>query len=173
MHIFNEEGRRLGSWIALGGVVVLAVLCVCAALPYFTRNIPRDARTSSAAEGQAQDQTPEDAMTAFRTEREQLRAMQKSQLEEMAADENISRELAEEAHRQALLLAQWAEKELTIEGVLKMRGYADAVCTVHEDSVNVLLRTPAISQQESATILELVMRETEIDAANVKIIPIN
>ena len=54
-----------------------------------------------------------------------------------------------------------------------MRGYRDAVATVHEDSVNVLVRADSLSEQECAVILELAMRETGKSAENIKIIPIN
>ena len=64
------------------------------------------------------------------------------------------------------------EKETTIEGVLRMRGYSGAVATVHEDSVNVLVRAESLSQSETAVILELVLREAGISGGNVKIIPI-
>ena len=53
-----------------------------------------------------------------------------------------------------------------------MRGYSSAVATVHEDSVNVLVRADSLSQSETAVILELVLREAGISGGNVKIIPI-
>ena len=46
------------------------------------------------------------------------------------------------------------------------------MATVHEDSVNVLVRAESLSQSETAVILELVLRETGISGGNVKIIPI-
>ena len=65
------------------------------------------------------------------------------------------------------------EKETTIEGVLRARGFKDAIATVHRDSVNILVRAESLSRQETAVILELVVRETGISGGNVKIIPIN
>ena len=59
------------------------------------------------------------------------------------------------------------------EGVLRVRGFEDAVVTVHADSANVLVRTPSLSRDQSAQILELVSRETGLLGGNIKIIPIN
>ena len=64
------------------------------------------------------------------------------------------------------------EQELTLEGVLQMRGYDGALATVHSDSVNVIIHKESVTQQDAAVILELVMRETGIASGNVKIIPI-
>ena len=64
------------------------------------------------------------------------------------------------------------ETETTVEGVLRMRGFEDAVVTVSANSVNVVVRADALSQAESAAILELVMRETGQSGANVKIMTV-
>ena len=59
------------------------------------------------------------------------------------------------------------------EGLLRLREFADVLVTVHTDSVNVMVRADALNRQQSAVILDLVMRETGISGGNVKIIPIN
>lgn len=114
-----------------------------------------------------------DPLVAFRQEREQLRAMQTAQLNDVIYGENTDEETRALAQRTLLSLLAWAEQETTLEGVLRARGYADAVVTVHEDSVNVLVRAQSLTRQESAVILELVLRETDASSGEVKIIPIN
>jgi len=114
-----------------------------------------------------------DPLVEFRTEREQLRAMQAAQLSEIIYGERTDDETRALAQRKLIELADWSEKELTIEGVLRARGYEGAVVTVHTDSANVLVRADGITRQESAVILELVLRETGLSGGNVKIIPIN
>ena len=64
-------------------------------------------------------------------------------------------------------------KRQTLEGVLRARGYEDAVVTVHQDSVNVLVKAVSLSKSDSAVILELVSRETGQTGGNIKIIPLN
>ena len=94
------------------------------------------------------------------------------QLNELIASDDTEREIVLRAQRQLLETLSNQEKETTIEGVLRMRGYSGAVATVHEDSVNVLVRAESLSQSETAVILELVLREAGISGGNVKIIPI-
>lgn len=109
----------------------------------------------------------------FKTLRQQLRSMQKAQLNDVAHSAQSDEELAAMAQRQLLLLCEREEDELTLEGILKIRGWKDPIVTVHEESVNVLVQAEMITQQESSVILELVCRETGIQSGNVKIIPIN
>lgn len=115
----------------------------------------------------------EDAVTAFRTEREQLRAMQKAQLNEIVHGDGTEAEIAALAQRQLMELCSREEHELTLEGLLTLRGFDDPVVTVQSDSVNVLLRAELVTQQECSVILDLVCRETGVQSGNVKIIPIN
>lgn len=114
-----------------------------------------------------------DPIEEFRTTRQQLRAMQKAQLNDVAHDADTDAELAAMAKRQLLRLCEREEQELTLEGVLQLRGWEGAVVTVHENCVNVLLPAQTLTQQESSVIMELVCRETGIMSGNVKIIPIN
>lgn len=118
-------------------------------------------------------EAPVDEIAAFRTERQQLRQMQISQLNEMIHAENPDPEIVSTAQKRQLELMDWSEKEVTLENILQLRGFQDAVVTVHRDSVNVILREDAISRQEAAVILELTAQETGISGGNVKIIPIN
>lgn len=115
----------------------------------------------------------EDQLSKFRTEREQLRAMQKSQLNEIIHGGGADGEIIAMAQRQLLSLCRWEETENTLEGVLRLRGYEDCVVTVHDASVNVLVRTELLTRQDSSLILELVCRESGAQSGNVKIIPIN
>jgi len=114
-----------------------------------------------------------DPITEFRTEREQLRQMQISQLNEIIHGGNASEEIISLAQRNLLEIMRWRELETTLEGVLSLRSFQDVVVTVHTESVNVMVRSEILSEQECTVILELVTRETGISAGNVKIIPIN
>ena len=113
------------------------------------------------------------ALDSFRTERQQLRQMQLSQLNEIIHSNTSEAEIITLAKQRQLELMGWAEHEMTLEGILSMRGFDNAIVTVHTDSVNVIVQADAVSRQEAAVILELVMRETGISGGNVKIMPIN
>jgi stage III sporulation protein AH len=114
-----------------------------------------------------------DPVERFRAERQQLRQMQISQLNDLIYGGTASEEIVLLAQKRLLELMDWTEKETTIEGVLSIRDFKDVVATVHEDSINILIRSDALTKQQTAVILDLVMRETGFSGGNVKIIPIN
>lgn len=107
----------------------------------------------------------------FRTERQQLRQMQLSQLNEIIHTDSEP-EITTLAQKRQMEMMEWSEQELTLEGILAARGFSDAVVTVHTGSVNVLIQQEAVTNQQAAMILELVTRETGISSGNVKIIPL-
>lgn len=159
--------RRIWLWLKW---MTLAVLALCMAAVIW---LGIDGMQEKIEAVHASAQEPTDPATSFKTLRQQLRAMEKAQLSEIAYGLETEPELAAMAQRQLLELCQREEQELTLEGVLAMRGYDEPVVTVHKDSVNVILRAELVTQQESSVILELVCRETGVQSGNVKIIPIN
>ena len=158
---------RLGRITKAAGVIVLAL--TMAAAGWWMGRSSVDAPVAPAVAAVQE----EDAVAAFRTEREQLRAMQKTQLNEIVHGDGSEPEIAALAQRQLMELCSREEHELTLEGLLTLRGFDDPVVTVQSDSVNVLLRAELVTQQECSVILDLVCRETGVQSGNVKIIPIN
>ncbi|MBQ8507913.1 MAG: SpoIIIAH-like family protein [Clostridia bacterium] len=156
--------KKLAKYLRLA---MLVITCAALGFGFGWQLAPREniVETMSPAEG--------DPLEEFRREREQLRAMQKSQLNDIIHGVGVEPEIAGMAQRQLIEICESEEAELTLEGVLRMRGYEDCVVTVHNASVNVLLHAGIITQQDSSLILELVCRETGVQSGNVKIIPIN
>ena len=161
--------RQWGKWL-IGAAFVLLALCMAAVLFAGVRQMRRDVAATAAVAAEGNEMSE---VARFRLLREQLRAMEKAQLNDVAHGSNTDPELAAMAQRQLLALCEREEQELTLEGVLALRGWDDPVVTVHADSVNVLVKAQAVTRQESAAILELVCRETGVQSGNVKIIPMN
>ena len=114
---------------------------------------------------------PVQAMSDFYTDREALREDELDRLRKIMADGSTPEEIRLAAGRRELALMERADKEAAIEAVLTARGYAPLVVTVQSDSVNVLIKSESLTQQDAAMILDLVMRETGVTGGNVKIIP--
>ena len=113
-----------------------------------------------------------DPLDQFRLEREQLRARQEAQLNDIIYSDRSDARTVARAQEQLLSLLSRAEQELTLEGLLQGRGFEEALVSVGERSANILLRKDAVTQRESAVILDLVMRQTGLTGGNVKIIPV-
>lgn len=154
------------------GAVLLFVLAVAMGYGLCALTM-REERTPDAPPAAVRTTSQTDSIEQFRTERQQLRRMQMEQLNEIVHGGSADAEMVAMAQRRQLELMEWSEQELTLEGVLRLREFEDVLVTVHTDSVNVMVRAKALNRQQTAVILELVMRETGISGGNVKIIPIN
>ena len=113
-----------------------------------------------------------DPMAAFRLEREQLRARQEAQLNDIIHEPGGDGETVALARRQLLDMLAHARAESAIEGILRSRGFEDALCSVSDGAANVLIRGEGPTRAETAVILDLVMRQTGLTGGNVKIIPV-
>ncbi len=116
---------------------------------------------------------PLDSVARFREERGRIRDAEITQLNALIADESAGQDIRDRAREKLIDLTEWMEQEVTVEGVLRARGYVDPLVTVHHDSVNVLIRQQSLTQSDAARILELTARETGQTGGNIKIIPIN
>ena len=156
--------KRVGA-----GILMLLVIASASLAAY------RDGKSGAvqpAAVTAAGESVEPQALSRFRTEREQLRARQTAQLNDIIYSEKTDAETVQQAQRQLLDLLARSGQELTLEEVLQARGFGDALVTVNSGSVNVLLRKDVVTQRETAVILDLVLRETGVSGGSVKIIPV-
>lgn len=129
-------------------------------------------RLNRAASAPAYSAAQSDPMASFRLEREQLRARQEAQLNDIIHAPGGDDAIAQEARRQLLAMLEHARAESALEGVLRSRGFEDALVSVSDAAANVLIRGDGPTRAESAVILDLVMRQTGLTGGNVKIIPV-
>ena len=113
----------------------------------------------------------ENTFAAYREQRSASRVQEIQMLDEMIDDNRGSGAAAEEARAQKLALVRSMEQESTLEGLLKARGFEDALASSRPGSVTVVIMREAITEAEAAQIMELAMRETGEPARNIKIIP--
>lgn len=124
---------------------------------------------------QQQQDTDEDSKTVssfadFRTERERVRTQEITSIDSIINNANTDTQTLAEAQKMKLEIADVMEKELLIEGLLKAKGFEDAVITLSENSVNVIVKEKDLTQQQVAQVVEIVLRETEnMTAENIKI----
>ena len=153
---------------ALGALALAALLAADALV---TREIVLR-RVNRADFAPACSHVDTDPMAAFRLQREQLRARQEAQLNDIVHDEGADGEIRDQARRALLDMLANARSENAIEGILQSRGFEDVLASVSVSAANVLIRSEALNHAQSAVILDLVMRQTDLTGGNVKIIPV-
>ena len=105
----------------------------------------------------------------FRNNRDKVRSQEVEYLDSVINNKNSDEESLKDAQMQEVEITQRMEKELNIEGLIKAKGFSDAVITLNEGSVNVVVDKDTLSKAEVAQVLDIVKRETGEKAENIKI----
>ncbi len=101
--------------------------------------------------------------------REQTRAKNRESLMDIIADTNTSQELKDKASDALMELTTIAEKESSTEILLEAKGFSGAVVSIVEDSVDVIVNSTSLTDQDKAIIEDVVMRKTGADLSNIVI----
>ena len=87
-------------------------------------------------------------------------------------DESSSAEAIEKAENDKLALTAAMDTELVLEGLIKAVGFDDAVVTSTTENINIIIKSPSLTSEQVAKVLEIVTSETGKSAASVRIIPV-
>lgn len=168
--IFFREGRKMLTkkkkiFILVGMVVLLAVTGY---LNFKLNNAGSKTETANTSNVTAS------FFVTYRTERTSARESELAILNEIIANTSTTpteRSLAV-ASKQDLVAK--IEKELILEGLVKAKGFEDAVVTIGSSYYNVIVKNAnQFTSDEVAQILAVITSETGCLATNVKIIPMD
>ncbi len=78
-------------------------------------------------------------------------------------DQSASKEAKTEAQAKMNKIVETSQKELNIENLIKGKGFSDVVAFFGDDgSVDVVVKAPAISKQQTAQIVDIVTRQANV-----------
>lgn len=109
----------------------------------------------------------------FRKERDQVRNDEISYLNSIADNKATDSTTLKQAQQQKIEITKSMEKEVTIEGLVKAKGFSDVIVTLHSGSVNVIVNQAEITEAQAVQILDITKRESGEKPENIKIIPAN
>ena len=107
----------------------------------------------------------------------QLRAQRQDSSEEFSLLEAIltsdtsTEELIASANEKKLELIDVIERELVLEGLVKAQGFEDAVVTMSEDNINVVVSQSELTNEQVSGILSVILQETDYTATQVVVVP--
>lgn len=104
--------------------------------------------------------------------REQMRAKNREQYMEIIESPDIAEALKTDATNHLIELLDTAEKENATEIALGSRGFEDALVSIHDGKVDVVINAESINDQQLAIIEEEVKKKTEIAVKNMTIVPV-
>lgn len=93
-------------------------------------------------------------------------------LQAVVSNEASSPESIEKANSEITAIAAQTELEGTVENLIKAKGFNDCVVFISSDVVNVVVSTQGLTGEQAAQINEIVVTQTKIPAANIKIVEV-
>lgn len=112
-----------------------------------------------------------DVFSQYRNERTSQRAEEISYIDSVISGDAADAETRTQAEARKLEIVNCMETELTTEGLISTKMMMDAVVTVREGAVNVVVNKQTLSDDEVAQIAEIVKAQTGEAAQNIKIMP--
>ena len=110
-----------------------------------------------------------DSLSGAKLLKEQVRARNKETLLEIINNVNISEEQKQEAIDGMIAITDAAEKETAAEILLQAKGFDDAVVSIADGMVDVVINTSDLTEAQRAQIEDIVVRKTGIGAENIVI----
>ncbi|HCJ09364.1 MAG: SpoIIIAH-like family protein [Lachnospiraceae bacterium] len=92
--------------------------------------------------------------------REQTRSKAKETLLEIVNNENLSEDAKKDAVSKMLSMTERMEKENAAETQLAAKGFADAIVSISDDSVDVTVSTKELTDKERTQIEDIITRKT-------------
>ena len=101
-----------------------------------------------------------DVFAAYRDERAMTRTQEISYIDSVVSSSETDENIKTQAQEQKLALIANMEDELTIEGIITTKLETDAIVTVKDGAVNVVVNKKVLSDDEVSQIVEVVKTQT-------------
>lgn len=151
--------------IILVSLVLLLVATGC--LNYFLTVKSNENNPSEVINGD----TETTFFTSYRDVRSSTRAEEILYLDEIIASVNSDEATVQSAQEKKLGLVDYMELELTLESLIKAKGFNDCVVTVSSKNVNVVVDDTELTVEETAQILSIIVAETDFAPGNIIVMP--
>ena len=107
----------------------------------------------------------------YRTEREATRTQEIQFYDSIIASATSSDDAKVEAENNKLALISLMEKELVTEGIIRGKGFEDAIVTSSSSNVNVFVKSAELTSTEVAQISLVVTEQLGVELDQIVIIP--
>lgn len=110
--------------------------------------------------------------SAYRTDRTTTRDQEFLRLDAIIQGDATSDAAKAAAEEQKLIIVNNAEKELILEGLIKARGFEDAVVTIGSEKINVVVKSAEeLSRADATKVFNIILDELNCDPEDIIIVP--
>lgn len=154
-------------------ILVLSVMVVLLVATGVLNFVLSDKLTATVPDGSANidGNVTQTFFVAARSDRETTRESEFLYLDAIMNSESSSASAKTEAEKQKMLIVKRMEQELALETAIKGKGFEDAIVTIGDGGVNVVVGKAELSIEEANQVLAIVLTETTFKPTEVKVIP--
>ncbi len=148
--------------------VCLLLLAAVAANIIMNRSEEKLTKADTAAVSVSAPGAPQSFFDVYRSERDTVRTQELAYLDAIVAQGGDEDTLSD-AQKQKMTLVSCMESELNTENLIRAKGFEEVIVSMHNGSVNVIVDADALTDEQVAQILDIVLRETGERAENIKV----
>ena len=150
-------------------VIVLSCFCL---LLLVTGGVNIYLNNMASSEANATIQTSANFFASFRDDRVDTRNQEIAYLDAIINSETTSAEAKASAEAERLSLIQSMEMTMTIENLIKAKGFDDVVVSTSSGNISVIIETSGLNTNEVAQIVDVVSNNSNYSIDNIKIIEV-
>ena len=102
-------------------------------------------------------QVPQNYFIEQRLGRDKLRANLIERLNDIINNENTTEEMRIEAQKKIMHIGDLSEKELRIEGLIKAKGFEEAIVFLTDENLKIIVSVEDLKEQDVVKILNIAM----------------
>lgn len=125
-----------------------------------------------ATEAGAETITAGNFFSTYRTDRMDTRNEEILYLDAIIASSSASAESKSAAEAKKSELISLMETELSLEGLIKAKGFEDVVISTSASNINVIVKSAELNESEVAQIVDVIQGQTDYSLDNIKIFPV-
>lgn len=111
-----------------------------------------------------------DYFVEYRLSRDKLRANLIDRLDTIVNNSQTNEAMRTEAQAEIINIGKISETELQIEGLVKSKGFDEAVVFLTDEDIKLVVSVDELSEKEMVKILDIVVSETNLTTEDIKII---
>jgi stage III sporulation protein AH len=167
---FSGFGRRQVTLVSL--VILIAVAGYINLTHKDEDVIPASGEMVLLEEQPQQTAQEDDYFTLSRYERDKSRSAAMDVYREVIQSSESTADAKENAQKELTATAKAMETEVTLEGLIKAKGFEDAIVYISGASANVVVKTIGLTPAQVAQIKDLVVENAKITPDKIKIVEI-
>lgn len=152
-------------------IIVLASMLLLLIVTGFL-NIKLNSMSNSSSQSVSSDYNAASFFTTYREDRNSTRNESIAYYDSIISSTASSSEAIKSAEEKRESLIDSMKLELTMEGLIKAKGFSDAIVSCSDSYINVIIKAESLDDSEVSQIVDVVQGQTQKDIDYIKIIPV-